>query len=204
MSERKSAAEPEAAPPPALLMTVADYNPSVLQLVTLPNFILTWALLFKDTEPALRDAFELEDELELTDELKQAFSHSLAAANVTLSWISGGWSHEFVEILYAAAEERGLPTSLTTLVLGAETIYSPFALRAFYETLVEILQWEHRTRPGSDAQVLVGAKRHYFGVGGSLDDFVEMARGGGFVVEQLAEETDGVRRGVVQCRLAAP
>lgn len=193
----------EASTAPALYVTVADYNPTVLQLVTLPNFILTWALLCKETDAALADAFSMEDELELTDEVKQGFCRALSAANIHLSWLSGGWSSQFVDLLYAAADGGSLPAPLTTLVIGAETIYSPFALRAFYDTLVDIIQRERQARPGSDAQALVGAKRHYFGVGGSLDDFVGLARDGGFAVEQLAEETEGVRRGVVQCTLAA-
>ncbi|CAI4216184.1 unnamed protein product [Parascedosporium putredinis] len=173
----RMASTDEASTAPALYVTVADYNPTVLQLVTLPNFILTWALLCKETDPALADAFSMEDELELTDEVKEGFCRALSAANIHLSWLSGGWSSEFVDLLYAAADGRSLPAPLTTL--------------------------ERQARPGSDAQALVGAKRHYFGVGGSLDDFVGLARDGGFAVEQLAEETEGVRRGVVQCTLAA-
>lgn len=85
------------------------------------------------------------------------------------------------------------------MLLGAETIYSPFALETFLETTFDILQREKTA--GNGAGAYVAAKRMYFGVGGSLDDFVDKARNKGARVEQLREETEGVRRGVVQCVL---
>lgn len=187
--------------PAALSLLLADYNPTVLQLVTLPNIMLTWALQLKDTEPALKEAFSLENELELTDEVKCAFRNFLPSANITLEWISGGWSAEFVDAIYAPGIQTNSPVPSNSLIMGAETIYSPFALSSFYHTVMEILRHERRRNPGCNAEALVGAKRLYFGVGGSLDDFIAKARDGGALVEQLREEVDGVRRGVVQCKL---
>jgi protein-histidine N-methyltransferase len=180
-------------------MTVADYNPTVLQLVTLPNFLLAWAFARKD-DPALKDAFSMEGELELMDEVKEAFQKTLADADISISWLSGGWCPEFVELLYAA-DGLDFTAPLDTLILGAETIYSPFALNSFYETVMTIFRREQAERPNCEAQALVGAKRLYFGVGGSLDDFVTRAREGGMAVEQLKEEAVGVRRGVIHCKL---
>lgn len=188
--------------PAALFLLLADYNPSVLQLVTLPNIILTWALHLKDTEPALKEAFSMENELELTDEVKSAFRRFLPAANITLDWISGGWSEEFVDTIYTPATQEQPSEPSDALIMGAETIYSPFALNSFYHTVMELLRREQKRSPGCSAEALVAAKRLYFGVGGSLDDFIAKARGGGALVEQLREEADGVRRGVVQCKLA--
>lgn len=48
---------------------------------------------------------------------------------------------------------------------------------------------------------LVGAKKVYFGVGGSLEDFLEGVRGVGGVVKVVREEEDGVRRAVVEVRM---
>lgn len=177
-------------------LNLADYNPSVLQLVTLPNFILSWALNNQQT-PALQDAFSMEGELELGPEVLEAFQQYLLSSNTTLSFISGAWSQEFVGLLYSLPAGRG---ELNTLLLGAETIYSPFALQAFLETTFLILQRESGKK-GSEASAFVAAKRHYFGVGGSLDDFVDKARERGAAVIQLREETEGVRRGVVLCTL---
>ncbi|KAF5547524.1 MNI1 s-adenosylmethionine-dependent methyltransferase of the seven beta-strfamily [Fusarium mexicanum] len=180
-----------------LSLIMADYNPSVLQLVTLPNFILSWALNNPQI-PALQQAFSIEGEVELGTDVLAAFEQSLKEANVTFSFVSGAWSQEFVDLIYA------LPSSpvqeWSTLLLGAETIYSPFALQAFLETLFLILEKENKT-DGNEAAALVGAKRLYFGVGGSLDDFIDKARQKGARVEQLREEVEGVRRGVVQCVL---
>lgn len=184
-----------------MFLLLADYNPSVLQLVTLPNIILTWALQLQDTEPALKEAFSLENELELTDEVKSAFRAFLLSANITLDWISGGWSAEFVDTIYASKTQTEPPVVSDSLIMGAETIYSPFALNAFYHTVMEILRCERRRNPNCNASALVAAKRLYFGVGGSLDDFIAKARDGGAIIEQLREEVDGVRRGVVLCRL---
>ncbi|KAF5250484.1 hypothetical protein FANTH_4312 [Fusarium anthophilum] len=180
-----------------LSLIMADYNPSVLQLVTLPNFILSWALNNSQI-PALQQAFSIEGEVELGTDVLAAFEQSLKEANVTLSFVSGAWSQDFVDLIYA------LPSSpvqeRSTLLLGAETIYSPFALQAFLETLFLILEKENKT-DGNEAAALVGAKRLYFGVGGSLDDFIDKARQKGARVEQLREEVEGVRRGVVRCVL---
>ena len=144
----------------------------------------------------------MENELELTDEVKDAFRRFLPSANITLDWLSGGWSQEFVDAVYAEATQAEASASSNTLIMGAETIYSPFALDSFYHTVMEILRRERQLNPNRRADALVGAKRLYFGVGGSLDDFIAKAKDGGALVEQLREEVDGVRRGVVQCRLA--
>ena len=187
--------------PAALFLLLADYNPSVLQLVTLPNVMLTWALQLKDTEPALKEAFSLENELELTDEVKGAFRDFLPAANITLDWISGGWSAEFVDLIYSAKAPDDPSASCDALVMGAETIYSPFALDSFYHTVMDVLRRESQRGLGRKAEALVAAKRLYFGVGGSLDDFIAKAKDGGALVEELREEADGVRRGVIRCKL---
>ncbi|OAA79936.1 hypothetical protein LEL_03422 [Akanthomyces lecanii RCEF 1005] len=182
---------------------VADYNPTVLQLVTLPNFILAWALSAREYTPALHNAFSLEDELELLPGVIAAFQSYLIASRISLTFLSGAWSSDFVELVYT-----GIPGDVTdpsasaaTLLLGAETIYSPFALQAFTEVAFSILQREGAKHDTSPAVALVAAKKLYFGVGGSLDDFVDQARGRGGDITTLREEADGVRRGVVRCIL---
>lgn len=178
---------------------VADYNPTVLQLVTLPNFLLAWALQNPESS-ALRDSFAIDGELELTPEVLDAFRKSLLEKKISLSFVSGAWSPELVELVYGLPTEISGGASPVTLLLGAETIYSPFALQAFTDTVVEILQREH-TPQGGGAAAFVAAKRLYFGVGGSLDDFIDKARGRGALITPLREETEGVRRGVVRCVL---
>ena len=186
-----------------LSITLADYNPSVLYLVTLPNFLLAWALQQRPHLPLLEQALETEGELELTQDVKEAFLNFLQSSQISLTFVSGAWSAQFVDLLYSAAI---FPISLaggSTLILGAETIYSPFALSAFTETLLTIFRREHQERPRRHSAAIVAAKRLYFGVGGSLDDFVEKMRTSGATVNGLREEDEGVRRGVVQCLLGS-
>jgi protein-histidine N-methyltransferase len=187
---------------------LADYNPSVLQLVTLPNFILAWAIYHRGKLPVLEEALSPDGELDLTPEVLGAFQDFLSSHKISLLFFSGAWSPEFVSMVADSQNTPGtsMPSSVdeqnveqATIILGAETIYSPFALGSFLQTILSLLQ--HEKARGQAAEVLVGAKRLYFGVGGSLDDFVVQAREQGAIVEQLREEAEGVRRGVVRCTL---
>jgi len=182
-------------------MTVSDYNPSVLHLATLPNFLLAWALQQRGDSVLLQETLGTEGELELLPEVKQAFVAFLLASGISLAFISGGWSPEFVDLLYQPAVVPDVFAESRALVLGAETIYSPFALGLFADTLLSILRREVQERPRHQAIAIIAAKRVYFGVGGSLDDFVDKMRSSGAQVVGIREETEGVRRGVVQCLL---
>ncbi|KAI1329151.1 hypothetical protein F5Y16DRAFT_366846 [Xylariaceae sp. FL0255] len=183
-----------------LSFTLADYNPTVLQLVTLPNFILAWALHHRERLLLLQEAFYTEGELDLTPDVHTAFLSFLEKRGLDLLFFSGGWSPEFVNLFTNIQAAINYPSSHTaTVILGAETIYSPFALSSFLETIFALAQ--HEKSCGRLPTVLVGAKKLYFGVGGSLDDFVVQARERGAIIEQLREETEGVRRGVVRCTL---
>ncbi|KAJ2900298.1 uncharacterized protein MKZ38_002516 [Zalerion maritima] len=185
-----------------LLLTVADYNPTVLQLVTLPNFILTWALVAHHESSLVQQALDVEGkELELSEDILGAFRDFLSSNKIFLSFVSGGWSNEFVEVLYTTATMSQRTSGDTALLLGAETIYSPLALETFTETMMSILREERMKNLDGKTIAVVGAKRHYFGVGGSLDDFIDKARESGCSVDWLREEGQGVRRGVVMCQL---
>ena len=176
--------------------TLADYNPNVLHLVTLPNMILCWALC-QTGNPVVDAAFETEGELDLTRELKDLFLQFLSSRRISLSFLSGGWSENFVNMLYSSGGGLWDNGDTNTILLGSETIYSPFALEAFAVTVFSVLGRQLELR--REAELFVAAKRLYFGVGGSLDDFVLKARNIGARVDTLREETEGVRRGVVRC-----
>jgi protein-histidine N-methyltransferase len=186
-----------------LVLTLADYNPSVLYLVTLPNLILAWALQQRKENALVEEAFTPDgEELELTPEVLEAFKLSLSSHRITLSFLSGAWSSELIDLLYRSGLPADLPATTKTLLLGSDTIDSPFALESFSVALLAILQRERGERPGGEARALIAAKRLYFGVGGSLDDFVDKMRGLGTSVRTLFEETQGVHRGVVECLLS--
>lgn len=179
---------------------LADYNPTVLQLVTLPNFILAWAIHHQKELPLLNEVFSPEGELDLTPEILEAFQEFLSTRDISLLFFSGAWSSELIDMITGARTSiDDTVTEQATVIIGAETIYSPFALDSFLQTILTLMEYE-KSR-GRVAEVLVGAKRLYFGVGGSLDDFVVQARARGATVEPLREETEGVRRGVVRCVL---
>ncbi|KAH8775594.1 hypothetical protein F5883DRAFT_261325 [Diaporthe sp. PMI_573] len=189
-----------------LIITLADYNPSVLQLVTMPNLLLAWALHQRNYDPLVQDAWSsTEGELEITEQVVDSFKSFLTTAGIHVSFISGGWSPELVELIYSSSaslpsgtDDGGAPQ---TLIMGAETIYSPFALSSFTDTLLSILRREREAGPTRQATAIIAAKRLYFGVGGSLDDFVDKMRNLGAGVSMVREETEGVRRGVVECVL---
>ncbi|TFB06344.1 Histidine protein methyltransferase 1 [Trichoderma ghanense] len=179
-------------------LVLADYNPSVLRLVTMPNFLLAWAL-HNANDPILADAFGIEGELELSPAIVQAFENFLSSSGIHLSFISGAWSPEFISCLYELPAFSAESPAPRTLMIGAETIYSPFALQAFAQTVFALLDRERAS--DATAAAYVAAKRLYFGVGGSLDDFIGVARSKGATVTELREESEGVRRGVVHCVL---
>lgn len=186
-----------------LRLTLADYNPTVLQLVTMPNFLLAWALQRRGRSQLIEDALSTEGELDITEQVTDAFQIFLQSSQITLSFVSGGWSPEFVDLTYNnAVSPDDTAGNSQTLILGAETIYSPFALTSFTETLLSMLRKERTDRPTGQAIAVVAAKRLYFGVGGSLDDFVEKVSSLGVAVSNMREETEGVRRGVVKCVLS--
>lgn len=171
----------------SLDLGLADYNPTVLQLVTLPNLILSWAQATKS------DTWEAEGELDLDDELVQDFLASLSSHGIKLNFFSGAWSPDLVNLVTSAMGSE--PARLT--IIGAETIYSPAALRSFADTVASLLE----SMPGRDKSSLVAAKMVYFGVGGTMEDFCNAVREKTLEVTQIREESEGVRRAVVEVML---
>ncbi|KAF4304832.1 hypothetical protein GTA08_BOTSDO14220 [Botryosphaeria dothidea] len=172
-----------------LYFTLADYNASVLRLVTLPNLLLTWAStlpadspLFTPETPNPFVSSESHGDLYLTPSLVAAFQATLAEAPLTLSLVSGSWVpvESFVDLVPSAPH-------MNTLVLASETIYSPAALSAFADACVGLLR---RVRMG---KAIVAAKRVYFGVGGGVDAFKEEAAARDAVVADV--ENSGVEMG---------
>ncbi|PBP26194.1 hypothetical protein BUE80_DR002863 [Diplocarpon rosae] len=163
-----------------LSLGLADYNPTVLQLVTLPNILLSWAQVMR------KEAWESEGELELDEEVIKDFLTSLETRHIRLSFFSGAWGTEFAQLV---KKEMASPSSWLTII-GAETIYSPAALNSFAETLMILLD----TMPDDERRSLVAAKKVYFGVGGSMEDFCNMVRTQDGAIEQLREDSDGYEK----------
>ncbi|KAL1304310.1 hypothetical protein AAFC00_000713 [Neodothiora populina] len=168
--------------------TLADYNASVLSLVTLPNLLLTWALHTTTTPEALVDptsSLDNSGDLELSPALLSAFTSSLAEIGIHLTFLSGPWSPALSSLIPASAPEMG------TLILASETIYSPASTSAFVTLLISLLS---RVKM---AKAIVAAKRVYFGVGGSVDALkVECAERGAVAYEVENSGVKGVDRGI--------
>jgi len=183
-----------------LYFTLTDYNIDVLRLVTVPNIILTWAstldeensksIFGEDGNPLLQ---QIENgDLYLTPTLLTAFEAHLSSLGITLTLLSGSWTPvpHLLDLI---------PTdpALNTFILASETIYSPSSLAAFTEAMVELMK---RVKTG---KAIVAAKRVYFGVGGSVDEFrAECARRGCVAYEMEFEGLElGVRRCLVEVQM---
>lgn len=189
MAVFQSLLEKSRIPGSSLHLGLADYNPGVLRLVTLPNLLLSWAKVQQ------RGLWEPEGELEIDSKLIEEFLTSLKSVHIEISFFSGAWSPEFVQLVVDTM--NGTSGQLT--IVAAETIYSPAALKSFGETLMSLLE----SMPDKEKTSLVAAKKVYFGVGGSMEDFCELVINLGGSFEQIREESDGVRRAVIEVKIAA-
>lgn len=178
------------------LFTFADYNSDVLRLVTLPNLLLTWhnsrsqmAVSAGSTAP------DQDEELDITPELVQEFRNDLAQRGISVDFVSGAWSPEFVDLVFSSGEG-----ARKTLVLASETIYSPASLAAFSETLLALLLRSNTSSLKSRA--LVAAKKVYFGVGGGVDEFLavlgDVCANELDVQQKLNVQSEGVGRVVLE------
>lgn len=181
--------------------TFADYNDAVLRLVTLPNLLLTWHNSRPRTavEPTVSQEVrrpEQDEELDITPEVVDEFKNDLARRGISIDFISGGWSPEFVDLVFSHPSSG----ECKTLVLASETIYSPATLSAFSETLLALLR--RSSTPTATTRALVAAKKVYFGVGGGVDEFLAVLKsvcGDELQVqEKLDVQSEGVGRVVLE------
>ena len=165
--------------------------------MTLPNLLLAWATT--TSPPLIPTSTSPEDrqgDLELTPDLLRQFKTTLNDSQISLQLLSGSWSPLLASLIPAS------PPDLGTLILGAETIYSPAATAAFVEIVVTLLG---RVKM---AKAMIGAKRLYFGVGGSVDGLKEACREVGAVAYEIEnhgvpgmEEGRGVGRALVEVQM---
>ncbi|KAF9480933.1 hypothetical protein BDN70DRAFT_876955 [Pholiota conissans] len=193
-----------------------DYNASVLQLVTLPNFLLTWytsihadpyRYSINDTDAAPTIIPNTAGELPITPELKDAFLSSLKLLNITLRFFSGSW--DTLNPLSTAG------SSGYNIVLTSETIYRTDSLESLInlmqtactgkapptlEGLVSSLQvTDPPTTPTKKSEYLclVAAKVLYFGVGGGVSDFLQAVESQKGRVETVLERKAGIGRKIM-------
>ncbi|KAK4992091.1 Histidine protein methyltransferase 1 [Elasticomyces elasticus] len=177
----------------SLTFTLADYNAAVLRLVTLPNLLLTWAKFA--TPSALTDSDKnAKGELEVTSQLTQRFVQDLQTAGIGLHFLSGPWSPKLADFISPSG------TNMGTVILAAETIYSPASLAPFVDLVVDILKRVKMSK------AMIGAKRMYFGVGGSVDALKEACAEKGAVCYEIENAgvpgmTAGVGRALLEVQM---
>jgi protein-histidine N-methyltransferase len=79
--------------------------------------------------------------------------------------------------------------------LSSETIYRPES----YEILLKI--FSHSLKLSSpDSRVLLAAKDYYFGLGGSINQFINFSKLNGWNVQILKNFSEGVPRSIIQLK----
>lgn len=91
--------------------------------------------------------------------LLEQFKNDLLEYNIDLKFISGAWGKEFNQLV--ANDD-------VDFMISSETIYSPETLPIVAESIKDILSKSTAQSSGA----LVAAKNIYFGVGGSLIEFL--------------------------------
>ncbi|KAK0520415.1 hypothetical protein OC842_007108 [Tilletia horrida] len=199
-------AAPASGPSESTEIHLADFNPEVLRLVTLPNLILTWyffspaAAPFRaaSAEPSDQDKNKAQEqppphpspsttgELDLsTDALLSTFQTDLASThNIHLRFFSGPWSRPLADLLLSsppASAAAGKEREAYDIVLSSETVYSLHTLPALTDMLYTACHPAERSEGDSHAAAalcLVAAKVLYFGVGGGVHSFVQAVERG--------------------------
>ncbi|KAL8657896.1 MAG: hypothetical protein Q9226_001469 [Calogaya cf. arnoldii] len=178
-----------ASQPPRTSMILADFNPAVLKLATIPNLLFNYMC-----EDEVSDAIS-GGNVEGFNTFNRDFQDFLIhKCNIEIRGISGSWGPGFSAMALPEASE----TLNDVLRLAGETIYSPSSTRAFTETLLDLLRRSEKA--GGNARALVAAKRVYFGVGGSVNDFWDVLRELGGEAK-LVWTTEGLGSGVGRCIL---
>lgn len=129
----------------------------------------------------------MEADLDVTEVLRTEFTSDIRSLGITVDFISGGWGDDMLQLL-SSSSPNGYD-----LVLGSETIYSPATTGLFTDVLLGALK--------KGGRGLVAAKRIYFGVGGSVADFVSGLERAGpdWGCKIVREENDvGVGRSIVE------
>lgn len=162
-----------------MLFTLADFNDTVLRLVTLPNLILVWAANSANVDfPTPNMNVDSTGDFELSAEVLQRFTAEMKEKSISLKFLSGSWSPSLASCISASAPDMG------TVLLAAETIYSPESTDAFVELVCGLLKRVKMSK------AMVAAKRLYFGVGGSVDGLKAACREKGAVAYEI--ENHGV------------
>ncbi|KAK6338223.1 hypothetical protein TWF730_002296 [Orbilia blumenaviensis] len=174
-------------------LTLTDYNIDVLRLVTLPNLILAYLYATNNLpslDPSVIDGPEETPEIELTPAVISSFLSTLQGQNITISFLSGSWSPVTISLIHGGLEYPSTADeTMYSLLLASETIYSPSSIPAFIDMIEHTL--------ANTGKGYIAAKDVYFGVGGSVKDFVDLIETKSWKWEVVREEKRGVGVGRV-------
>ncbi|KAF8309779.1 hypothetical protein F5887DRAFT_911239 [Amanita rubescens] len=169
-----------------------DYNSSVLELITLPNLLITWYLSpasasYHSTQTSSESPNP--SEINITPELKSAFLFTLKERNISLRFFAGSWE---------TFDLANIPPQGYDIVLTSETIYRKESL----PSLITLLRSACLRDAPKNTLCLVAAKAVYFGVGGGVSDFKDAVEGNGNReklgnIKTVWETTTGVKRNVL-------
>ncbi|GAA5978871.1 hypothetical protein JCM11641_003597 [Rhodosporidiobolus odoratus] len=189
---RQSPTESGSPSPRKTRIHLQDYNKQVLNLITLPNLLLTYAhhLASPSTTP---DADEDPNsqpepgELEVTPEFLESFESLLERENIELRFFEGDW-RGMMETVQASegSEQRGYD-----LVLTSETVYSVPSLEPLLNLLEAACHTLSDGEEDDETLCLVACKRIYFGVGGGELEFRRRVEERGGQVEAVWGEEEG-------------
>lgn len=175
-----------------------DYNREVIELVTMPNYVLnvsaartaTTEGVSANDNSTLHEAPADAAAAAATDNSDEKSHEKTTARSVPFSpprFFAGSW----------AALENHLSSGANTtydLVLTAETLYSLDSMPELYSLLKATVAYPHGI-------ALVASKTYYFGVGGGTRDFCAMVeRDGHFTARTVFQSTGGVRREIIELR----
>lgn len=140
---------------------ISDFNVEVLRLVSIPNIIISWAMTldrevlhgFMDPEVPLGA-----DEIMFTQSLITKFLETLHDKKIDLQLLHGSWGRTFCELVSPQEPD---------LILTSETIYSIDSLPVVLDMLL------HFMKQRTNYLALIAAKEYYFGVGGSIIEFMQ-------------------------------
>ncbi|OLL23457.1 Histidine protein methyltransferase 1 [Neolecta irregularis DAH-3] len=153
-----------------LRIILQDYNESVLALSAVANILICWWICFKNSG---------DGEVQVTDELKEEFCSDLERRGIVVEVVSGGWK-----------ESAGFYTGMGELVVSSESWYSLDSMDDLVQLIGKII--------GKEGKAVVAGKRHYFGVGGGTDMFLEQVRIRGFTGVLVKSIETGVARDIVE------
>lgn len=140
----------------------------------------------------LRSSFEEEDGLFLFQDFNQNVLETVTLPNILLNAPEVDLKH----LKFFHGNWNGLigklPENCFDLILTSETIYRAES----YEILLKIFLYSLKESKG--ARVLLAAKDYYFGLGGSVSQFINVARSKGWNIEILKHFSEGVPRSILQ------